>query len=104
VISTNVDRLEKIKGGVCASVSPDEAAFVTYHQPDSFIAHLRELAIQDAALLEPPNVEETKFGKYKVTRRAAKLTPDEMRQREAAKMKMITDTMRKKPGNDTQNP
>ena len=95
VLSTNADRLEKIKVGASASLSPAEAALIGFYQPDSFITHLRDLSVQDAAMCTAQPNEGT-FGKYKIRRRIADLTNEEVRDRESTALKTLAEAMQKR--------
>jgi len=96
VISPSADRLEKIESAVRACVSAEETTRIGYFQPDSFIARLQELSVQDARNAGTAKPSESKFGKYKVKRSAATLTPEELAARESAALAMLTEAMREK--------
>ncbi|MFN7138150.1 MAG: hypothetical protein ACK4UN_02305, partial [Limisphaerales bacterium] len=96
VISPSADRLEKIKVGVNASLSSEDAARVVYFHPDKFISFLQELAISEAQEAEAATPKQKQFGKYKVKSSVANLTGDEIKAREAAALGVLAETMRKK--------
>lgn len=93
VISPSKDRLEKIRAGVEASLVPGDSSRVLYHHPDAFIEYLRRT---DVPAVSPPPPGVTTFGKYKVKHSTATLTGEEQREREAAALRMIAETMRRK--------
>jgi hypothetical protein len=96
VISPSADRLEKIKAGVCASLSPEETARVVYFHPDKFISFLQELAIAEAQEVEAATPKAKQYGKYKIKSSVANLTSEEIKARESAALGLLADTMRRK--------
>jgi hypothetical protein len=95
VISPSADRLDKIKAGVMASLASAETVGVAYYHPDAFIEHLRKSSFE-ASPSAPPTPGVTTFGKYKVKHSMVNLTPEERKEREAAAIRMLAETMRKK--------
>jgi hypothetical protein len=91
VICVDEERLKKIEAAVTGSLGSDLAARVVYCQPDEFIARLQELPPPVPA----PQAPETRRG-YTIKRTAAKLSPEEQRQREEAAIRSIAEAMRKK--------
>jgi hypothetical protein len=97
VISPSTDRLNKIKNAVAASLSTDESSLVGYFLPDEFLVHLQTLASAETPAGSTSDQTERQAGKYLVTRKAPKLTPEERKQRETAAHQMLAEKLRKKP-------
>jgi hypothetical protein len=93
VISSNMDRLEKIKIAVIAALSAQETTHVGYFLPEQFLGQLQELATKETMIESTSTPTETQIGKYKVRRTFPKLTPEEKKQREAAGIQMLAKTM-----------
>lgn len=64
--------------------------------PDQFCAHLEELAKADLVSEAPATPSEKVNRGYKVKRSAPKLTPEELKAKEDAAMKIIKEGMKKK--------
>ncbi|MDA1277207.1 MAG: type IV secretion system DNA-binding domain-containing protein [Verrucomicrobia bacterium] len=86
-------RLAKIQEAVSGCLQAEELTRVGYYTPDQFIAYLQSLASHESAA---PPADELKLGKYKIKRRSSKLTPEEAKAHEAAGLKMLAETMRRK--------
>jgi hypothetical protein len=93
VICIDDERLQKISCAVSGSLGLELAARVSYFQPDQFIDHLRTLA---EPVPKAPDVPQTRRG-YKINRIVSKLSPEEQKLREDAAIRLIAETMRKKP-------
>ena len=94
VIAPTVDRLEKIQKAALAAMPKELMAYVEFFQPESFLVRIEQWAAEDSAKTVAPN--ETTFGKYKIKHSVVSLTPDELKQREDAAYKLLSETMRKK--------
>jgi hypothetical protein len=93
VICVNEARLAKIQTAVLGCLSAEEVLRVAYYLPDQFIDYLQKLRVENKT---PTDKQETVLGKYKVKSRASKLSPEETKAREAAALKMLAETMRRK--------
>jgi hypothetical protein len=93
MICADATKLGKIQKAVLGCVSGEDAARVGFYAPDQFIAYLK---VQKPSEPSVPAPQEVALGKYKITRRASKLTAEETREREAAAHKLLAQTMRHK--------
>jgi hypothetical protein len=90
VICLDEERLRKISGAVSGSLGSEPAARVEYFQPDQFIAHLKTLPA------EIPKEEITVRRGYKIKRVVSELSTEQQKEKEAAAIRSIGDSMRKK--------
>jgi hypothetical protein len=93
VITSKLSRLEQIKEAVNAALGPGVAGQVGYYTPDDFVAWLNALPAPSPISSEP--LVTIRRGR-KVTRKAPSLTPEELKQREAAQIALMAEVMRKK--------
>ena len=98
VISPSEAKLAQIREAVVAALGPLLSARVSYYLPDPFIAHLESLAKADTQ--KAPSLPKEKVSRgFKVTRSAAKLTPEEFKAKEEAGLRMLAERMKPKgPG------
>jgi hypothetical protein len=92
VISPGTERLQKIETAVRSCVPEGEMSRVRFYVPEAFLSYLRTVTTP------PPNPasNESQIGKYKVKRSVVTLTDEEVKAREAAALKLLSETMRKK--------
>lgn len=90
MICLDEDRLRKIAAAVSGSLGPEQAAKVTYYQPEPFIAHLISLPVS------APKDSVTVRRGYKIKRTAPALTADEQRERENLANQMMAEAMQQK--------
>jgi hypothetical protein len=90
IICLDKERLQKIAAAVSGSLGAKSSTQVEYFHPDHFIAHLKTL---NAAT----PTEQTKLNRgYKVKRVISKVSTAEQQEKEAAAIRTIADSMRKK--------
>jgi hypothetical protein len=94
VISPGADRLEKIEMAVRSCVPKQDVSRVGFYVPETFLTYLRSIAVPPQEDLASAN--ESQIGKYKVKRTVVKLTDEELKAREAAGLKLLSETMRRK--------
>jgi hypothetical protein len=94
MICADAAKLGKIQKAVLGCVSETDAARLGFYLPDQFIEYLKARKPPET---KAPSPQEIVLGKYKITRRASKLTAEEIREREAAAHKLLAQTMRRKP-------
>jgi hypothetical protein len=92
MISPKEDRLRQIKEAVAGALGTAEAAKVQFLTPDRFIAHLQELAIEDARIAPEPE----RWRGYVIKRSVAKLTPEEAQALEQAALKVLAKALKRK--------
>ena len=92
VVCTTGDRLRKIQDAVEGCLAPAESQNVGYYSPEEFIAHLQELALQDAKSTAGPELRRG----YQVKRSIAQLTPEQAKAREEAMLKTLAETVKNK--------
>ena len=92
VVCVEKERLEKISAAVLGSLGGALGERVGYFQPDGFIAYLQVLK---PVALPTPQTEVIRKG-YRVKRAVSKLTREEERKREAAAIRSIAESMRRK--------
>jgi hypothetical protein len=99
VVSAFPDRLRQIAHAVQAGLGPKEAAKVSYHTPDEFIAHLQALALEMRPKSEPQSPGERKTHGRKVRTHTPKLSEAEQNEREDAINQVMRDALKgkKKP-------
>ena len=96
VVSTHERKLRDIEAVVTGSLGSENAAHVSYFQPDALIAHLKSMMskpVSDASASTPPS--DSKVSGYTVRRHAPKLTPEEQEERQAIAVKAIAAHMKK---------
>ena len=96
VVSGSEAKLRQLQEAVTAALGAELAARVGYFTPARFLAHLEALAKADATAAGP-TTKETKRRGYTVKRSAPKLSPEEIKAKEAAALKLISDSMKQKP-------
>ena len=79
-----------------ACVSQEEISRIGFYQPDTFIAHLQRLTLEDTPTASGAIPSESKVGKYKIKRSAVTLTAEELKERETSALGMLTNAMRRK--------
>ena len=89
VICLEKERLQKIASAVSGSLGSESAAQVEYFQPDQFIAHLKTVPA------EIPKEQTTVRRGYKIKRVVSELSTEQQKEKEAAAIRAITDSMRK---------
>ena len=89
VICLDNERLRKIEAGVVGSLGAERGVFVRYFQPDQFLVHLKGLPP------EIPKETTTVRRGYKIKRVITKLSTEQEKEKEAAAIRMIADSMRK---------
>jgi hypothetical protein len=92
VICVEPERLRKIAAAVSGSLGEQVSALVQYYQPDQFIAHLEALPSPEVMAAPKPH----KRRGYTIKRSAAKLSPEEQKQREEAAIRSIAEAMQRK--------
>jgi hypothetical protein len=95
VVSSSEIKLRQMQEAVVGALGAELSARVGYFLPDPFLAHLEQLAKTDARSATSPVAETTRRG-YKVKRSAPKLTPEELKAKENAALRMIADAMKRK--------
>ena len=83
--------MQKIAKAVEGSLGHEAGAHVGYFQPDAFIAHLKTLKPSS-----PVHVELGIRHGYKIKRAHVELSPEELKAREDAALKILTEAMRRK--------
>jgi hypothetical protein len=96
VVSSSETKLRQIQEAIGGALGPEQAARVGYFLPDAFLAHLERLAKEDATVTPPPPTEQVTRG-YKVKRSSRKLTPEELKVKEAAALRLVAEAMKEKP-------
>lgn len=94
VVCVDEERLRKIATAVSGSLGPEASKCVAFLNPDEFIAYLKALAPSPPPAT--PAQPEISHG-YKIKRTHARLSPEELKAREDAALKMIAEAMRRKP-------
>jgi len=94
MICPDPSKLAKIQKAVSGCLPPEALARIGYYSPDQFMEYLKALKRPEQAKGEP---EEKTLGKYKVRRRAASLTLEEIQAREAAAHRVLAERMRARP-------
>ncbi len=90
VICVDESRLRKIASAVLGSLGAESAGRVEYFEPDQFIANLKTLPV------ETPT-EQTRVSRgYKVKRVVSEFSEAKRKEREAAAIRAIADSMRKR--------
>jgi hypothetical protein len=100
VVCPKAARLEQIRDAARGCLAPDAASRVGFCSPEEFIAFVETLSLEAAGKkAEEPPPEERRRG-YKVKRSYVDLPPEEMKAREEAALKTLTETMRRKRKNN----
>lgn len=94
VVSSSESKLVQMKQAVEGALGPELSARVSYFLPDAFLVHLETIAKAEPPPSQPPG-ETTRRG-WKVKRVAPKHTPEELKGKEAAAIKMLADAMKQK--------
>ncbi|HVM60182.1 MAG TPA: type IV secretion system DNA-binding domain-containing protein [Verrucomicrobiae bacterium] len=94
VVCVDKERLRKIATALTGSLGLDASKRVIFLQPDDFIAHLKAPAPSTPTPATPAQPE-ISHG-YRIKRTHAKLSPGELKAREDAALKTITEAMRRK--------
>ena len=89
VICLDEERLRKIGSAVSGSLGAELAARVEYFQPDQFVAYLKTLPA------EIPKEKTTVRRGYKIKRVVSELSTEQQKEKEAAAIRAIADSMRK---------
>ncbi|MEI7534687.1 MAG: type IV secretion system DNA-binding domain-containing protein [Verrucomicrobiae bacterium] len=90
VICLDEERLRKISNAVSGSFGTEAVAQVEYFQPDQFIAHLKTIPMEIAK--EKVTVRRG----YKIKRVISEISTEQQKEKEAAAIRSIADSMRKK--------
>jgi len=95
VICPRTERLARLEEAVNGCLAPVQSKQVAFYSPDTFIAFLQALALEELRTpAEATPAPEVRRG-YKVKRSFVTLSPEESKAREDAALKMITERMRK---------
>jgi hypothetical protein len=89
VICLDDERLRKIGNAVSGSLGSELAARVEYFQPDRFVAHLKTIPA------ELPKEQTTVRHGYKIKRVVSELSTDQQKEKEAAVIRVIAESMQK---------
>jgi hypothetical protein len=89
VICLDEERLRKIGSAVSGSLGAELAARVKYFQPDQFIAYLKTIPA------EIPKEQTTVRRGYKIKRVISEISTEQQKEKEAAAIRTIADSMRK---------
>jgi hypothetical protein len=89
MICLEEERLRKIGSAVSGSLGAELAARVEYFQPDQFIAYLKTIPA------EIPKEQTTVRRGYKIKRVISEISTEQQKEKEAAAIRTIADSMRK---------
>jgi hypothetical protein len=89
-------RVEQIREAVTGGIAAEVRTRIGYYSPDEFIAWLNTLAPVEVAPISSEPTVTLRRGR-KVTRKVQPLTPDEQRRKEAERIAMIAEVMRRRP-------
>jgi hypothetical protein len=89
VICLDEERLRKIGKAVSGSLGAELAARVEYFQPDQFVAYLKTIPAKS------PKEQTTVRRGYKIKRVVSKLSTEQQKEKEAAAIRAIANSMRK---------
>ena len=89
VICLDEERLRKIGSAVSGSLGAEMAVRVEYFQPDQFVAYLKTVHV------EIPKEQTTMRRGYKIKRVISGLSAEQQKDKEAATIRAIADSMRK---------
>ncbi len=90
VICLDEERLRKIAAAVSGSLGVELAARVEYFQPDQFVVYLKTIPGGK------PKEQTTVRRGYKIKRVVSELSTEQQKEKEAAAIRAIADSMRKK--------
>ena len=90
VICLDEERLRKISNAVAGSLGSELAARVEYFHPDQFVAYLKTISV------EIPKEKITVRRGYKIKRVFSELSTEQQKEKEAATIRAIADSMRKR--------
>ncbi|TAL03098.1 MAG: DUF87 domain-containing protein [Verrucomicrobia bacterium] len=96
VVSPSRERLNAIGEAVNAALDTARRNRVTYHTPDEFISELRKLA-ESTPVSEPTSQTQRTTRGFKVSRHVPDVSPDERKAKEEAAIRLIAETMKRKP-------
>jgi hypothetical protein len=89
VICLDEERLRKISSAVYGSLGSEPSTQVEYFQPDQFVSYLKTMRA------EIPKEEITMRRGYKIKRVVSELSTEQQKEKEAAAIRAIADSMRK---------
>jgi hypothetical protein len=89
VICLDEERLRKIANAVSGSLGTESAAQVEYFQPNQFIAYLKTIPV------EIPKEQTIVRRGYKIKRVVSQLSTEQQKEKEAAAIRTIADSMQK---------
>ena len=89
IICLDEERLRKIGSAVSGSLGAELAAQVEYFQPDQFVTYLKTLPT------EIPKEQTTVRRGYKIKRVISEISTEQQKEKEAAAIRAIADSMRK---------
>ena len=91
VVSPSETKLFQLRKAIAAALGTDLLTQVSFFTPNRFIEHLASLPKANVHF----SPKETVRRGYKVKRTAPNLTPEELKAKEAAPLKMLADSMKK---------
>ena len=94
-ISGSDSKLRQVKEAVAAALGPDLSGRVLYFLPDAFIEHLGRCSRVSSVATPQQPADEIRRG-YRVTRSAPKLTPEELKIKEEAALRLLAESMKQK--------
>jgi hypothetical protein len=94
VISSRETKLQQMKDAIVSAVGPEFSNRVVYFLPDAFIDHLKVLG-KSFSLQTPEPLQAIRRG-YKVRHSSPKLTPEELKVKEEAALRLLAETMKRK--------
>lgn len=94
-ISSTESKLRQVKEAVAAALGPDLSGRVLYFLPDAFIDHLGRCSRVTTVATPQKPADEIRRG-YRVTRSAPKLTPEELKIKEDAALRLLAESMKRK--------
>ena len=93
MICPDAAKLDRIRRAVSACIPSEEQSRIGYYLPEQFIEYLKSLKPQSSTTIKPRTA---RYGKYAVTRRAAALSAEEIKAREAIAHRVMVERMRSK--------
>ena len=96
VLSPSREKLQAIAAAVDAGLDAKQRTHISYHTPDEFIAELRKLA-ESTAVAAPATATERSTRGYKVRRHGPSVSSEERKATEEAAIRLIAETMKRKP-------
>lgn len=91
VIAASEKKLLQMKEAVASAIAIEYHPRILFFSPQAFLLFLQKLPNKEA----PPSSHTTSRG-YKVKRSAANLTPEQLKEKEAAALKLLAEAMRRK--------